>query len=221
MQSGERIIKIAIADDHVLVRCSIIKLIADFKNCMVIFEAGNGRELLQKIKEKELPDIVLLDLNMPVMDGFETSALIRKNYPSVNILMLTMYDSDQALIQLLQTGINGFLKKDAEPSELFSAIDCVVKTGSYYSANISGKLAGLFRTGDGQRMALEKALISIQELTFLRFACSELTYKEIAAKMGLNPRAVDQLRDTLFEKFDVKTRVGLAMFAIKRGIVAI
>jgi len=135
-------------------------------------------------------------------------------------LMLTMYDSDQSMIRLLQSGVKGFLKKDIHPAELQFAIRSVVQSGYYYSHNISGKMANLFRNNQGNNMALEKALLTEQEIIFLRLASTDRTYKEIAMEMKLNPRTVDSLRDHLFDKLDVKSRVGLAMFAIRQGIVA-
>jgi len=136
--------------------------------------------------------------------------------------MLTMYDSDQALIRLLQLGVKGFLKKDIHPEELKFAIQSVVQSGYYYSHDTSGKMANLFRSKNGnQKLELEKVMLSEQEITFLKLASSELTYKEIAMKMNLNPRAVDGLRDHLFDKLDIKSRVGLAMYAIRQGMVAL
>jgi len=116
--------------------------------------------------------------------------------------------------------VKGFLKKDIHPAELNFAINSVVQSGFYYSQQVSGKMANLFRAKNGNTMALESALLSAQELAFLKLASSDLTYKEIALQMKLNPRAVDSLRDHLFEKLDVKSRVGLAMYAIRQGIVA-
>ena len=209
------------ADDHVLLRNALAKLIAGFENCKIVLEVDNGRELMGQIKATDLPDVILLDLNMPGMDGFETAAWLHKHYPSIHILMLTMYDSDQALIRLLQFGVKGFLKKDIHPSELRFAIRSVMQSGFYYSQHVSGKLANLFRSNNGNIMALEKAMLTAQEINFLKLAASDMTYKEIAMQMKLNPRAVDSLRDHLFEKLEVKSRVGLAMYAIRQGIVAL
>ena len=208
-------------DDHVLLRNALAKLIAGFENCKIILEVDSGSALMTQMKTLDLPDVILLDLNMPGMDGFETAAWLYKHYPSIHILMLTMYDSDQALIRLLQYGVKGFLKKDIHPSELSFAIRSVVQSGFYYSQHVSGKLANLFRSNNGNIMLLEKAMLSAQEINFLRLASSDMTYKEIAMQMKLNPRAVDSLRDHLFEKLEVKSRVGLAMYAIRQGIVAL
>ena len=220
MKQQKNTVKIALADDHVLLRNALARLLGSFNHCEVVLEVANGRELIAELKKDNLPHVILLDLNMPGMDGFETAAWLRDHHPAIHILMLTMYDSDQALIRLLQYGVKGFLKKDIHPAELNFAISSVVQSGFYYSQQVSGKMANLFRTKNGNTMALESAMLTSQEIVFLQLASSDLTYKEIALKMKLNPRAVDSLRDHLFEKLAVKSRVGLAMYAIRQGIVA-
>jgi DNA-binding NarL/FixJ family response regulator len=212
-------IRIGLADDHVLLRTALASLIDGFGNCRVIHQSGTGKELAACISSGNIPDVVILDLNMPDMDGFETAAWMQKNAPQVHVLMLTMYDSELSLIRLLQSGVKGFLKKDIHPSELKFAIESVVHSGYYYSNHATGKLVNLFRQEPDGTSGLQKAIISDQELQFLKLVCSDLTYKAIALQMGLNPRSVDTLRDQLFVKLDVKSRVGLAMVAIRHGIV--
>lgn len=211
-------IKVALADDHVLLRNALASLINGFENHQVIFEVSNGKELIQKIKQGLIPDVLLLDLNMPEMDGFETANILKDNFPAIHVLMLTMYDSDPVLIRLLQAGVKGFLKKDIHPAELKFAIQSVVQSGYYYSQQTSGKLANFFRNSNGNT-TLEKAVLTDTEIIFLKLASSEMTYKEIAMKMKLNPRAVDGLRDHLFEKLGIKSRVGLVMYAIRHALV--
>jgi two-component system, NarL family, invasion response regulator UvrY len=213
------IIKVAMADDHVLLRNALASLIDSFGDCRVIHHSGTGKELTDHIAAGSVPDVVILDLNMPDMDGFETAEWMLKNHPGVHVLMLTMYDSEFSLIRLLQAGVKGFLKKDIYPDELKFAIHSVVQSGYYYSTHSTGKLVNLFRNNPGGYTSLQKAMLTDQELQFLKLACSDLTYKEIAQQMGLNPRSVDTLRDQLFIKLDVKSRVGLAMVAIRHGIV--
>jgi two-component system invasion response regulator UvrY len=212
--------KIALADDHILLRTALASLIDSFDNCKVIQQAGDGDELIEQIKQGCRPDVVILDLNMPRKNGYEAAVWLKNNFPLIHVMMLTMYDSESALIRLLQAGVKGFLKKDIHPSELKFAIQSVVQSGYYYSHNTSGKLANLFRTNGDKTASLHKNMLTDQEVDFLKFASSELTYKEIAQKMGLNPRSVDSLRDHLFDKLDVRSRVGLAMYAIRHGIVA-
>lgn len=211
-------IRVALADDHVLLRNALASLIDSFENTKVIIQASSGEELINNLKSGLIPDVLLLDLNMPNLDGYETAKWIQQNKPLVNILMLTMYDTEQAMIRLLQAGVNGFLKKDIHPSELKFAINSVMQSGYYYSHNTTGKLVNLFRKSQDNH-ELHKAMLTEAELSFLKYACSEMTYKEIAGTMRLNPRAVDNLRDNLFTKLDVKSRVGLAMYSIRHGIV--
>jgi two-component system, NarL family, invasion response regulator UvrY len=212
-------IKIAMADDHVLLRNALASLIDSFENCQVVLQAGTGKELIESIKKGVSPQVVILDLNMPEMDGFETAGWLQKERPEIIVLMLTMYDSELSLIRLLQAGVKGFLKKDIHPSELKFAIQSVVQNGYYYSNHTTGKLVNLFRQHSDGNSLIQRSVLNDQEVQFLKLACSDLTYKEIAQQMGLNPRAVDTLRDQLFFKLDVKSRVGLALVAIRQGVV--
>lgn len=216
---NKQTIKVALADDHILLRTALAGLIESFENCKVICQANDGTELIEFVQHHSVPDVILLDLNMPNMDGYDTAVWFKKNMSNINILMLTMYDSELLLIRLLQAGVRGFLKKDIHPAELKQAINTVMETGYYYSHHTTGKLANLFRLGKGNSPLLENAVLSDQEMHFLQLACTEMTYKEIALAMKLNPRGVDTLRDHLFEKLDVKSRVGLALLAIRQGIV--
>jgi DNA-binding NarL/FixJ family response regulator len=213
-------IQVALADDHVLLRTALASLVNSFEDCVVIMQASTGTELIECFKKDAIPDVVLLDLNMPQMDGMETAQWLQENYPAIHVLMLTMYDSELALIRLLQAGVRGFLKKDIHPDELHFAIQSVMQSGFYYSHNATGKLVNLFRKqADNTFSGLEKNLLSETDIRFLKLASTELTYKEIAQQMNLNPRTVDNLRDSLFHKLSVKSRVGLAMYAIKHGLV--
>jgi two-component system, NarL family, invasion response regulator UvrY len=212
-------IQVALADDHLLLRTALAQLINNFSNCRILLQCGTGRQLITAIEAGQVPDVVLLDLNMPDMDGFETAAWLQSQASTVKVLMLTMYDSELTLIRLLQLGVRGFLKKDIHPDELKLAIQTVVQTGYYYSNHSTGKLMGLFKNTPEGVPALQKAMLTDQELQFLKLACSDLTYKEIAMQLGLNPRSVDTLRDQLFVKLDVKSRVGLAMVALRHGVV--
>ena len=206
-------------DDHVLLRNALSSLIDSFGNCKVIHQSGNGKELLESLQSGIKPDVIILDLNMPVMNGLETAQWLQINAPDIKVLMLTMYDSELSLIRLLQAGVKGFLKKDIHPNELKFAISSVLEAGYYYSNHTTGKIVNLFRQNSPGILTLQKAILSDQEIVFLKFACSDLTYKEIAGNMKLNPRAIDTIRDQLFVKLDVKSRVGLAIVAIRHGIV--
>lgn len=212
-------IKVALADDHILLRNALATLVNGFGECKIIHQAGNGEELIKAISYGTVPDVAILDLNMPLMDGFETARWLHVHYPKVHVLMLTMYDSELSLIRLLQAGVKGFLKKDIHPFELRFAIQSVIQSGFYYSSQTTGKLVNLFRNSQSGNINLHRAMLSEQEILFLKLTCSDLTYKEIAQEMQLTPRTIDTLRDQLFNRLDVRSRVGLAMIAIKHGIV--
>lgn len=212
-------IKVALADDHILLRNALASLIDSFEECKVVHQANDGKELIQLVQNDVRPDVILLDFNMPNMDGYNTALWFQQNMPEIHILMLTMYDSELLLIRLLQAGVKGFLKKDIHPAELKFAIQSVMQIGYYYSHPTTSKLANLFRTATTEHALLQKVMLSNQEMQFIQLACTEMTYKEMALEMKLNPRSVDSLRDHLFEKLDVKSRVGLALFAIRKGIV--
>jgi len=216
----KEMIKVVMADDHILLRNALASLINNSDSCKVIAEASNGKELIDSITKENYPDVAILDLNMSVMDGHDTAVNLQKKHPNIKVLMLTMYDSELALIRLLKAGVKGFMKKDIHPKELLHAIQSVHENGYYYSAQTSSKLAGLFRDQDDTPI-LEKITLSDSEIEFLKHVCSEQTYKEIAFELGMNPRAIDGMRDNLFNRLDVKSRVGLAMYAIRHGIVPI
>lgn len=217
----QKLIKVAMADDHVLLRHALASLIDQSGTCQVILQASNGKELCGNLQEENLPDLVILDMNMPEMDGRETALWLQSHFPKIHVMMLTMYDSELALIRLLQVGVKGFMKKDIHPTELLHAIHSVMDNGYYYSAHTSSKLAGLFRESLDASVTLQRVTLTEEEVEFLKMVCTEMTYKEIAHKMGMNPRSIDGIRDNLFNRLDVKSRVGLAMYTIRHGLVTL
>jgi DNA-binding NarL/FixJ family response regulator len=218
MSTQDKTIKVALADDHIILRDALATLINSFEKCQILFTASNGKEVLEKINENQIPDVLILDLNMPLMDGYETSSWLNQNKPEVHVLMLTMYDTDLTLIRLLHSGVKGFLKKDIHPEELKFAIHSVVESGYYYSHYVTGKVVNLFRYTLDEN-TIRKGNLSDMEVQFLKLSCTDMTYKGIATEMNLSPRHVDSLRDNLFLRLDVKSRVGLAMFAIRHGLI--
>ncbi len=220
MKINEKACKVLLADDHVLLRDALATLINSFEECNIVAVASNGKELVKIIETGIKPDVVLLDLNMPEMDGYETAQWLQQNHPMVKTLVLTMYDSEIALIRLLQIGVRGFLKKDIHPFELRSALLAVAKDGYYYAHNTTGKLANFFQKSHSAGASIDKGILTDNDIEFLRLASTDMTYKEIAFTMNITPRAIDGYRDSLFEKLDVRSRVGLAIYAIKNGIVS-
>lgn len=155
---------------------------------------------------------------MPGMDGFETVSWLNKNHPQIKIIILSIFDADIALIRLLKEGIAGFLNKDAEPEELLKALRLVYENGYYFSKPISNKMALLFKCNKNGQLNFEKSHLSEAEIKFLDLACSNKTYKEIANELKLSVRIIDHFRENLFVKLGVKSRVELAIFAIRNGI---
>jgi len=210
---------VALADDHKLIRNGIAGLINSFENYRVAFQAGDGQELIDKIKTNEAPDLVLLDISMPRKDGFETAAWLKTHYPDIKVLALSMYDNESSIIRILKMGARGYLLKDSEPSDLKKAMDDVMIKGFYYSELVTGHLMSSIRSLGDENTNRNILNLSTREIEFLKYVCTELTYKEIADAMSVSPRTVDTYRDTLFEKLNIKTRVGLVLYSIKNGIV--
>lgn len=212
-------IKIALVDDHSLLRMGLASLMESQGNT-VLFEADNGKEFVNKLDANNLPQIVLMDINMPEMDGFETTQWLKQHYPGVLVLALSMYDNETSIIRMLKCGAKGYILKDSEPAELKTAIDNILSKGFYYSDLVSGKLMHAINKMDDETDDLKNLVpLNERETTFLKYTCTELTYREIADKMFVSPRTIDGYRDALFEKLKLKTRVGLVMYAIKNGIV--
>ncbi len=221
MKKAEKI-KVALADDHILLRKGLAGVVDSFGDYAVLFEADNGQHFTQQIKKHGEPDIVLMDINMPEMDGYATAQWIKQHYPLVNVIALSMYDNENAIIRMFKAGAKGYILKDSEPPELKNALDSVHQKGYYYSELVTGRLIHSINKMDDDNSEI-KILneLNDREIEFLKHACTEMTYKEIAEKMHLSPRTIDGYRDTLFEKLEIKTRVGLVMYAIKNGIVSV
>ena len=209
---------LVLVDDHVLLRNGLAELVKNFGNT-VLFEADNGKDFTNKLKPNALPEVVLMDINMPEMDGYDTCQWLKNNYPEIKVLALSMYDSENSIIRMLKCGARGYILKDSEPAELRRAIEALVTKGYYYTDLVSGKLINAINKLDEEEKDHKHTIkLNDRETDFLRWACTELTYKEIADKMFVSPRSIDGYRDALFEKLGVKTRVGLVMYAIRNGI---
>ncbi len=213
---------IALADDHTVMRNGLATLLKDL-GYDILFEANNGQDFITKINKENLPDVALLDIKMPVMDGYETASWLNDNFPEVKVIALSMYDDEAAIIRMLKNGAKGYVLKDSNIADVRKAIESVISKGYYHSEMVTGKLIHSINHLDSPAHSSIKELLKLnnKEIEFLKLACTEMTYKEIADKMFLSPRTVDGYRDTLFEKLGAKTRIGLVLFAIKNGIVNI
>jgi two-component system, NarL family, invasion response regulator UvrY len=213
--------KIALADDHVLLRNGLAGLVTNL-GYTVLFECNNGKDLINKLESNDPPDVVLMDINMPEMDGYDATLWLKNKYPLVHVLALSMYDDEHAIIRMLKNGARGYIMKDADPLELKRAIDDVITKGVHYSELVTGKLLhsvyNVSEQGNGGRQGPD---LNEREIEFLKLASTEMTYKEIAEHMHLSPRTIDGYRDALFEKLNIKNRVGLVLFAIRHSIVQV
>lgn len=219
MADSSKKIQVAVVDDHTLLRNALAKLIDSFDNFSVFFEAQNGEELKEKLRKNLIPEIILLDVNMPGMNGFETAEWLFENHPQIKVLALSMFSDETTIIRMLKAGAKGYIMKTAEPEELNLALISVMQKNFYLSDYISGKVVG----GLNKNMELsdENVILTDKEVEFLKLTCSELSYKEIAEKMFVGIRRVEDYRNALFEKLKMRSRVGLVLYAIKKGIFEI
>lgn len=211
---------VALVDDHILLRNGLANLLSDL-GYTIGLEANNGDDFIEQLHTAPAPDIVLLDINMPKKDGYETAQWLKKNKPQVKVLALSMYDDEYAIIKMLKNGARGYILKDAEPAELKRALNAVLTRGFYHSELVTGVLIHSINQDEENNAPTNVTGLSAREIEFLKLVCSEMTYKEIADKLFVSPRTVDGYRDDLFEKLGVKSRVGLVLFAIRSGIVKI
>ncbi|HTD99129.1 MAG TPA: response regulator transcription factor [Mucilaginibacter sp.] len=206
-------ILIAIVDDHTLFRNGVAGLMSEFEELQVVFEAGNGQQMQQALLKHPLPQVILMDINMPVMDGYEATAWLKKTYPLIKVLALSMFEDDKAVIKMIRCGACGYVLKESKPKELLEAIKTIYTKGVYINELVSGKLIRSVTDQDNAPADFSK-----NELEFLKLCCSELTYKEIADKMNISPRTVDNYRDALFLKLNLKSRTGLVLYAIQSQV---
>lgn len=211
--------KIAIVDDHVLMADAIANMISQNPKFKISFKAKNGKEIQSKILiPGNVPDLILMDINMPILNGIDSTEWISQHYKDVKVLALTMNDDELSIIRMFRVGARGYLLKDVSSDELFYAIESVLTKGFYYSDFVApimfNSLLNKSKESDSQNV-LE---LKDKEIEFIQYACTELTYKQIADKMNLSPKTIDGYRDHLFHKLDVKSRVGLVIYAVRKNI---
>jgi two-component system, NarL family, invasion response regulator UvrY len=212
-------LSVALVDDHVMLRNGIASLINDMDEYCVMLQSDNGNNFVNAITSKKLaPDIILLDVSMPHMDGFETAKWIAINLPLAKVLVLSMFDDEKSIIKMIRYGAKGYILKDSEPQELEEALNDVVNKGYHYSDLVNGKLIHAVNKTDEEHQNELHNNLSTRETEFLKLTCSEMTYKEIANIMYLSVRTVEGYRDSLFTKLHLKTRVGLVLYAIRNKI---
>jgi len=213
--------KVVLVDDHALLRGGLASVINSFNGYTVLFEANNGKHFIQLLNPENLPHVVLLDVTMPEMNGYETAHWITTNYPQIKILAVSMQNDERSIIKMLRNGAKGYLLKDVELPELKNALDGIVNKGIYINDILYNNIVHAIDGSNTEDEYTQQALrdLTQREKEFLRLLCTDKSYKEIAAIMFLSPRTVDGYRDTLFEKLKVASRVGLVIFAIRNEIV--
>jgi len=206
---------VIIVDDHLLFGQSLKGLVNSFQQFEVIDVFKNGQELVNYFKaNNKRPDLVLLDVRMPVLSGIETMAWLKENFPEQKVLALTMEDDEFTILSMINNGCRGYLLKDIDPEEFLYALDTIVESGYYF-------------TGEPERIKLHKTNtkatkdITAREMHFIKLACTEMTYKEVAELMNLSPKTIDGYRESLFGKLNLKSRVGLVLFAFKHRLVSV
>lgn len=208
-------IHIGYAEDHALVRKGIAGFINTIPGCSICIEGSNGQELLEQLEQAEtLPELCILDIFMPVMNGLETLVHIKERWPGMKVLILTAHDTEYYLPQVLRAGANGYLLKDCEPEELKNAIFSICEHGVYSSDATAQKF---YRSVVNKEIQLPE--FSDMEIALLRYCCSDLSYAQIADQMHTTLHSVDWYRNSLFKKLHVGSRSGLVMYAIQFGIV--
>ncbi len=211
-------INIGITDDHQLFLKPLAMLISTFPRFNVIIEARNGEELLKKLALATVaPDILLIDVDMPVMDGIQTARQIAAHYPLIKMVALSMKDDDTTIIAMIRAGCSAYLLKDTHPEELEKALLEISSKGFY-----NGDACNV----NYRRLILHSQQVTASELTdresvFLQLACSDLTYKQIASEMHLSERTIDGYREAIFAKFNVQSRVGMVLEGLRKKIIHI
>ncbi len=210
--------KIIIVDDHHLFSNAVNVLIKGFKNFEVIKILGNGKEMVSYFENQgEVPEIMLMDIKMPLMDGIEATKWLRKHKPDVRVLALSMEAEENTVVKMLRAGAKGYLLKDIDPEVLEHSLNEVHKNGFYYTENVTNSL---LKSKDPSNN-IDAIFLKERELEFLKLACTEYTYREIAERMFLSPKTVENYREALFEKLNARSRIGLVLYAIKHEIVVL
>lgn len=211
----DKIITVAIADDHSMMRTALANLITTRTNYKVCIEAGNGEDLLEQLDRVGLPDIILLDINMPVMDGIGTMIRLKEKYEDPVVIALTGFSDYSAIRRMIALGIKGCLSKTQVPEDMFYTIDTVASNGEYLPAEVND----IFHISKDSSMYKKIAGLKEKELILLQYLCEGMTYKKIAHKMRKSPYTVEDYRSALFQKLEVKSKTELILFALEHKLV--
>ena len=215
---ADKEILIAIVDDHTMFRQGISSILSESEEIRIVFDAANGSELKEKIATHPVPHVVLMDITMPKVNGYDATRWLKQNYPSVKVLALSMFEEDEPIIKMLKCGAGGYILKESTASDLVFAIKTIAEHDYFLNNLVTGKLIRSLQEDVKTPNAAND--LTANELKFLELCCSELTYKEIATKMCLSVHTIDNYRDALFQKLDLKSRTGLVLYALKNNIAS-
>jgi len=213
-----KVISVALVDDHTMFRQGISRLLAEQSEISVLFDAANGADMKDKILSFGLPDVILMDITMPVMNGYDATIWLKQNHPTVQVLALSMFEEDGPILKMLKNGAGGYILKQSKASDLLYAIKTIAEHGFFLNNQVSGKLLRSIQDDNLNTAPIDE--LTANEVRFLELCCSELTYKEIADKMCLSPHTIDNYRDSIFTRFELKSRTGLVLFALKNKIAS-
>ena len=212
-------VTLAVVDDQKLFRDGLVLLLKEYPELDVIIQAVDGKDLLEQLRTKKKPDIILLDLEMPQMDGIETTILLKKKYPDIRIIILTLYNEEQIVIDMIKKGVNGFIAKDTDIEILVDAIHEVKKTGVYMNNELSKLMVKRLRTSHKKHPSFNTLELTKREVDVLSLICKEFTIKEIAAKLNLSPRTVETHRENMMKKMGVRNTAGLVLYTFNNNLL--
>lgn len=212
-------IRVSLADDHKLIREGIKVLLEGSGKFQIISESSNGRELLETLESMpELPDLAVVDISMPVMNGVDTVRAIRDRWPALSCVALSLHDDFNIVFSMIDAGAKAYLLKDCSPEQMVGTLLTVHEKGASYSSFVVEKLMEYQKNSDQTEYKRMEDAFSEREIEFIKLCCSELTNKEIADKMNVSPRTVDGYRDAVCVKSGASNRIGIVLYAMDMGI---
>lgn len=209
---------IAIVDDHTLFRNGMVAQFKEFEEIDVLFQAGDGKELMNQLKFKQ-PQVILLDIKMPVMDGLEVMPIIREKYPDIKIIMLTQYFDDSTIYHSMEKGAHGFLPKEIDIEKVVDSIYTVIEKGYYFTEEVSKAMT---KGAANKRKAVKpfaSCTLTDREIAVVRLLCKQMKIKEIAEKLNVSPRTIDSYMEKIYEKTSAKSREGIVFYAIEHKLL--
>jgi DNA-binding NarL/FixJ family response regulator len=219
MKNIDKVIKVAIADDHALFRAGVKTSLSSKRDVELIAEADNGMQLLNLLKHIE-PDVILLDIQMPIMDGIQTLPEIRKVRPDAKVIILSMHNDHSMISKLMEIGANSYLTKNSDSETIYQAIKTCYEQEFFFNELTNKALLTGLRTKRTDLASPQEVNLSDKETRVLKLMCEEKTTKEIADIVEISPRTVEAIRDKLKTKTGAKSMAGLVMYAVKNGIIS-